>query len=580
MTRNEQYWIDRADRRMDSYTLSAIAQARIINQSYNQLCNYVQSEIAKILRHVGDEGTLAYEYRMKRLTALLERTNKRMQELYGVTLGDTTEFLRSIIPEAYYHTIFDIAQGTGYQPMFSAVNNRLIDQIVNDQWSGMNYSQRIWWNTDKLAVDTRQILTTAAMTGESIYKTSRRLSERFGQSMNNSVRLIRTETTYSCNQAELASYSALDIDRYKFVATLDTRTSSICQELDGKVFETKDAKAGVNLPAMHPNCRSTTIAYFEDGMPQYRIARDKDGNRIRVPADMTYKDWYKKYIENGAQSAPTPARGNNTPKPSGKPQQSPVKPSEGNAVDINVSEPVNPSGAYTDTPIPPKINNQSIDNSVQNDIIKSELKMSSTDQIPPDFSLYEVKEDSESVLAVKKMMIEELGIPESDIDLSGIKNAEVLEPFVNRWKRIQKETGMKFPPVKTLDVIYGDPNCVANFRATENVFYISSKYFNSKKALLATLKEWANNGVMPLQCKTIAYLAEHEAAHIRYIDKYNKDDTVISIHKSFMKSKFSNKNDRKLSEFVADSVAWFRVSPVNTPTKMQELVDYIKGVKL
>lgn len=47
-----------------------------------------------------------------------------------------------------------------------------------------------------------------------------------------------------------------------------------------------------------------------------------------------------------------------------------------------------------------------------------------------------------------------------------------------------------------------------------------------------------------------------------------------------MKSKFSNKNDRKLSEFVADSVAWFRVSPVNTPTKMQELVDYIKRVKL
>ena len=151
MTQNEQYWIDRANRRMDSYTLSAIAQARIINQSYNQMCNYVQSEIAKILRHVGDEGTLAYEYRMKRLTALLERTNKRMQELYGVTLNDTTEFLRSIIPEAYYHTIFDIAQGTGYQPMFSAVNNRLIDKIINENWSGQNYSKRIWRNTDALA---------------------------------------------------------------------------------------------------------------------------------------------------------------------------------------------------------------------------------------------------------------------------------------------------------------------------------------------------------------------------------------------------------------------------------------------
>lgn len=372
MTRNEQYWIDRANRRMDSYTLSAIAQARIINQSYNQMCNYVQSEIAKILRHVGDEGTLAYEYRMKRLTALLERTNKRMQELYGVTLNDTTEFLRSIIPEAYYHTIFDIAQGTGYQPMFSAVNNRLIDKIINENWSGQNYSKRIWRNTDALTEKIRGVLTEAAMSGESIYKTSRKLSEAFAVSEYVSKRLIQTETTYACGQAELASYNELDIAEYKYVATLDERTCPICGGHDGEIYLVKDAKPGVNYKPMHPHCHCDMLAYFgEEYEPKERAARDENGNRIRVPADMTYKDWYKKYIESDAQSAPAPARGNNTPKPSGKPQQLPVKPSAGNAVEVPVSEPVNPSGAYTDTPIPPKINNQSIDNSVQNDIIKS-----------------------------------------------------------------------------------------------------------------------------------------------------------------------------------------------------------------
>lgn len=352
MTRNEQYWIDRADRRMDSYTLSAIAQSRIINQSYNQLCNYVQSEIAKILRHVGDEGTLAYEYRMKRLTALLERTNKRMQELYGVTLGDTTEFLRSIIPEAYYHTIFDIAQGTGYQPMFSAVNNRLIDKIINENWSGQNYSKRIWRNTDALSEKVREILTEAAMSGESIYKTSRRLSEAFAVSEYVSKRLIQTETTYACGQAELASYNELDIAKYKYVATLDERTCPICGSHDGEIYLVKDAKPGVNYKPMHPHCHCDMPAYFgEEYEPKERAARDENGKYIRVPESMKYDEWRKKYVENGSQSAPTPARDNNIPKPSGKPQQSPVKPSEGNAVDINVSEPVNPSGAYTDVPI-------------------------------------------------------------------------------------------------------------------------------------------------------------------------------------------------------------------------------------
>ncbi|MBR1823790.1 MAG: hypothetical protein IJ779_06100, partial [Ruminococcus sp.] len=71
-----------------------------------------------------------------------------------------------------------------------------------------------------------------------------------------------------------------------------------------------------------------------------------------------------------SQSAPTAPKGNDTPKPSGKPQSAPVKPSEGNAVEVPVSEPVKPQGAYTDTPIPPKVNVQSIDNPVQDDIIE------------------------------------------------------------------------------------------------------------------------------------------------------------------------------------------------------------------
>lgn len=286
---------------MDNYTVSAMEQARIIQRSYNETYNYVQSEISKILRHIGDKDSLAYEYRMKRLNALLIKTDRKMRQLYNINLRDTTSFLKGIIPEAYYRTIFDISQGLGYLPQFSAVNTRLINQIITDQWSGKNYSERIWWNVDKLAIDTRQILTTAAMTGESIYKTSRRLSQRFGQSAYCSQRLIRTETTYSCNQAELAAYKELGIEKYKFIATLDTRTSPECQELDGKVFALKDAKAGVNLPAMHPNCRSTTISYFEEYEPSIRIARDKDGNRIRVPANMAYKEWYKKYIDTGEQ---------------------------------------------------------------------------------------------------------------------------------------------------------------------------------------------------------------------------------------------------------------------------------------
>ena len=341
---------------MDGYILSAEEQAKVIRRSYNRTRAYVQSEIEKILHHVGGEDSLAYEYRMKRLSSLLQNTEKRIKELYGITVEDTTSFLKSIIPEAYYHTIFDIAQGTGIEPSFAAVNEKLITAIVEEPWSGKNYSKRIWANTDKLSNELREVLTTAAMSGESISKTLRKVADSFNTSSYNAERLIRTETTYACNQAEIASYNELDIDRYKYVATLDTRTSPICQQLDGKIFETEKARAGLNLPAMHPNCRSTTSPYFEDFEPTERAARDGDGKPIRVPASMTYPEWYDKYVkpqegQNAPKTPSKPPKGNNTiPRP--EPRKTPVRTPERAPAEIDIPAPNVGEPEYRDTAIP------------------------------------------------------------------------------------------------------------------------------------------------------------------------------------------------------------------------------------
>lgn len=50
---------------------------------------------------------------------------------------------------------------------------------------------------------------------------------------------------------------------------------------------------------MHPWCRSTTIADFgEDTLKGLeRRAKDENGNTIRVPANMTYDEWYAKYVD-------------------------------------------------------------------------------------------------------------------------------------------------------------------------------------------------------------------------------------------------------------------------------------------
>ena len=56
---------------------------------------------------------------------------------------------------------------------------------------------------------------------------------------------------YDSEEKAQKAYDELDIDKYKILATLDKRTSEICQKLDGEVFNVKDAVIGVNMPPFH-----------------------------------------------------------------------------------------------------------------------------------------------------------------------------------------------------------------------------------------------------------------------------------------------------------------------------------------
>ena len=102
----------------------------------------------------------------------------------------------------------------------------------------------------------------------------------------------------------MKSYNEIGIKKYKYVATLDSRTSELCRELDGKEFEVSKAQTGVNYPPMHPRCRSTTISVIDktDYSRLKRSARDENGEIQYVPKSMTYKEWKHKYVDKSAES--------------------------------------------------------------------------------------------------------------------------------------------------------------------------------------------------------------------------------------------------------------------------------------
>ena len=172
----------------------------------------------------------------------------------------------------------------------------------NFAWSGKNYSSRIWTNTRKLAGEVKSTMLQAIHRGYSIQRLSKNLSERMGVAYKNAERLVLTELNAVENRASAAAMKEADFENYQYCAAMDRRTCARCGELDGEIFPLSAMNQGENAPPLHPRCRCTIVATFDSPGKRgktsgERAARDENGRRTRVPADMTYKDWKAVYID-------------------------------------------------------------------------------------------------------------------------------------------------------------------------------------------------------------------------------------------------------------------------------------------
>ena len=194
-----------------------------------------------------------YKSRITRLEQIKMQIYEKAKELYKEERMASDQLYKKILSDNYYRTIYDVQTGLGLDFSFARLDDNTIKVLLQDNWSGKNYSSRIWGNTDILAETLSEEIGGAMLSGQGIEKTAKRIGDRFDVAKYYATRLIRTETNHFHNQADFLAYEEMGFTKYVFVATLDNRTSRICQELDGKVFDIKDMKPGENAPPMHPN---------------------------------------------------------------------------------------------------------------------------------------------------------------------------------------------------------------------------------------------------------------------------------------------------------------------------------------
>ena len=167
-----------------------------------------------------------------------------------------------------------------------------------------------------------QVVRQGLLTGENTDDIARRLKGRlrFGQkgsvkqiaakggqvttiANNQVVALVRTSINQVANAASQQVYEAnQDITKkYRYVATLDSRTSAICRALDGREFEYGKGPK----PPQHFNCRSATVAVIDyEGLgfePPRKGKRAAAGGM--VPADQSYGQWLAKQSKSTQEQA-------------------------------------------------------------------------------------------------------------------------------------------------------------------------------------------------------------------------------------------------------------------------------------
>ncbi|WP_270167561.1 minor capsid protein [Paenibacillus sp. SYP-B4298] len=200
------------------------------------------------------------------------------------TLGD-------IYKDGYYRGIYEVQRGVGKGVPFSRLDGRQIDKVLSKPWApdGSNFSARIWADRNKLVAELHTTLTQNLINGSPSDKVIRDFAERMGVSKSAAERLILTEAAYFAGQSRLDGYKQTGVTHYKYVATMDSRTSKQCRNMDGEVIPLTEAKAGVNYPPLHAYCRSTTIPFFEDSEP------DEDDEEYEVPEEVDYKEWAEQH---------------------------------------------------------------------------------------------------------------------------------------------------------------------------------------------------------------------------------------------------------------------------------------------
>ena len=242
--------------------------------------NYIKKLKSQVYKATTKDGRILYSLRrnISRLEYLKMQMQFYIENLYMKQNELFTSKLSKVYEDTYMRSMFDSQKAVGVYSQFNALNTPVIQRAVQESWLGENYSDRIWNDKNKLISTLETTFMQGIATGKNPRVIASEIRKKTGAKYSNCERLARTEFNHIANQATKESYKSTDgLEKYKYVATLDSRTSEICQNMSGKIFLLKEAQEGVNYPPLHSNCYDKeTEVYTNNGWKLFKDCTKDD----------------------------------------------------------------------------------------------------------------------------------------------------------------------------------------------------------------------------------------------------------------------------------------------------------------
>ena len=266
------YWLLRAQEdEKRAQRIADVAAGEIKSMYRRQYLKIVkQLEGLKAQLDAGKELTRTQLWNYSRWRQLEKELVSFVDESSRISTKTTTDALEKV---------FERAIGTG-SAQFEGTRMTLpvtAEQIINTNWSGLRYSERIWKNQAAIAERIKNSMEDMLVQGRGLPDIKKAIMREFDVAYNEADRLVRTEAAYVLNKANLEKYRAAGTQKVVWDAGLeDGRECAICKARADKVYWIDSAPM---IPA-HPRCRCIYSAVVEIGNENVPVTGDEAEQKI------------------------------------------------------------------------------------------------------------------------------------------------------------------------------------------------------------------------------------------------------------------------------------------------------------